>query len=75
MEDKVQETIAVHSAEIEHMKKDIDHIIVKVDKMDKSVDDIKETLAEIRGGKAVAVWFFGIIGVIAGSVVTGWLGK
>jgi len=75
MEDKVQETIAVHSAEIEHMKKDIDHIIAKVDKMDKSVDDIKETLAEIRGGKAVAVWFFGIIGVIAGSVVTWWLGK
>ena len=75
MEDKVQETIAVHSAEIEHMKKDIDHIIVKVDKMDKSVDDIKETLAEIRGGKAVAVWFFGIIGVIAGSLVTGGLGK
>jgi hypothetical protein len=57
------------------MKKDIDHIIVKVDKMDKSVDDIKETLAEIRGGKAVAVWFFGIIGVIAGSLVTWWLGK
>ena len=75
MEDKVQETIAVHSAEIEHMKKDIDHIIVKVDKMDKSVDDIKETLAEIRGGKAVAVWFFGLIGVIAGSLVTWWLGK
>tara|TARA_R100000005_G_scaffold96543_1_gene84351 strand:- start:746 stop:973 length:228 start_codon:yes stop_codon:yes gene_type:complete len=75
MEDKVQETIAVHSAEIEHMKKDIDHIIAKVDKMDKSVDDIKETLAEIRGGKAVAVWFFGIIGVIAGSLVTWWLGK
>jgi membrane protein YqaA with SNARE-associated domain len=43
--------------------------------MDKSVDDIKETLAEIRGGKAVAVWFFGIIGVIAGSLVTWWLGK
>ena len=75
MEDKVQETIAVHSEEIEHRKKDIDHIIVKVDKMDKSVDYIKETLAEIRGGKAVAVWFFGIIGVIAGSLVTWWLGK
>ena len=71
----MQETIAVHSAEIEHMKKDIDHIIAKVDKMDKSVDDIKETLAEIRGGKAVAVWFFGIIGVIAGSLMTWWLGK
>jgi len=71
----MQETVAVHSAEIEHMKKDIDHIIAKVDKMDKSVDDIKETLAEIRGGKAVAMWFFGFIGVIVGSVVTWWMGK
>ena len=75
MEQKVQETVAVHSAEIEHMKKDIDHIMAKVDKMDRSVDDIKETLAEIRGGKAVAMWFFGVIGVLVGSLITWWINK
>lgn len=75
MEQKVQETVAVHSAEIDHMKKDIDHIMAKVDKMDKSVDDIKETLAEIRGGKAVAMWFFGVIGVLVGSIITWWINK
>jgi hypothetical protein len=75
MEQKVQETVAVHSAEIEHMKKDVDHIIVKVDKMDKSIDEIKETLAEFKGGKRVAMWFFGFIGVVAGSIVTWFLGK
>jgi len=42
--EKVQETVAVHSAEIDHMKKDIDHIMNKVDKMDTSIDEIKSTL-------------------------------
>ena len=74
-QNKVHETVAVHSAEIDHMKKDIDHIMLKVDKMDRSIDEIKETLAEFKGGKKVAMWFFGFIGVIAGSIVTWFIGK
>ena len=42
MEDKVQETVAVHQVEIDHMKKDIDHIILKVDKMDTQIDRIEK---------------------------------
>jgi len=72
--EEVKETVAVHSAEIEHMKKDIDHVMKKVDKIDTTVDEIKETLAEFKGGKKVAMWFFGFIGVIAGSIVTWWMG-
>jgi len=56
--EQVQEKVAVHSAEIDHMKKDIDHIMNKVDKMDKSIDDIKSTLDEFRGGKRMAMWLF-----------------
>jgi len=70
MEDKVQETIAVHSAEIEHMKKDIDHIILKVDKMDTQIDRIEKALSELSGGRKVALWIFSGLGVIAGIVAT-----
>jgi archaellum component FlaC len=70
MEDKVQETIAVHSAEIEHMKKDIDHIISKVDKMDTQIDRIEKALSELSGGRKVALWIFSGLGVIAGIVAT-----
>ena len=45
MEDKVQETVAVHQVEIDHMKKDIDHIILKVDKMDTQIDRIEKALS------------------------------
>jgi len=75
MEDKVQETVAVHNVEIEHMKKDIDHIIEKVDRMDAKIDNIEKILAEFKGGKAVGLWFFGFFGAIAGSVITWWVGK
>ena len=70
MEDKVQETIAVHSAEIDHMKKDIDHIILKVDKMDTQIDRIEKALSELSGGRKVALWIFSGLGVIAGIVAT-----
>ena len=70
MEDKVQETIAVHSAEIEHMKKDIDHIILKVDKMDTQIDRIEKALSELSGGRKVALWIFSGLGVAAGIVAT-----
>jgi len=67
--EKVQETVAVHSAEIEHMKKDIDHIINKVDKMDASIDEIKSTLDEFKGGKSVAMWFFSAVAAVVAFVV------
>ena len=56
--EKVQETVAVHSAEIDHMKKDIDHIMNKVDKMDTSIDEIKSTLDEFKGGKRAVMYVF-----------------
>lgn len=61
METKVHETVAVHSAEIDHMKKDIDHIMNKVDKMDATIDEIKSTLDEFKGGKRAAIYLFSAI--------------
>ena len=65
---KVQETVAVHSAEIDHMKKDIDHIKNKVDKMDTSIDEIKTTLDEFKGGKRVAMWLFSAIAAVVAFI-------
>lgn len=73
--EQVQEKVAVHSAEINHMKKDIDHIMNKVDKMDKSIDDIKSTLDEFRGGKRAAMWFFSTIAAIIAFIVGHWIDK
>lgn len=72
---EVQETVAVHSAEIEHMKKDIDHIMNKVDKMDKSVDEIKSTLDEFKGGKKTALWLIGIVIALSGFFIRDWWDK
>jgi len=66
--EKVQETVAVHSAEIDHMKKDIDHIMNKVDKMDTSIDEIKSTLDEFKGGKRVAMWLFSAIAAVVAFI-------
>ena len=63
MEDKVQETVAVHQVEI-------DHIILKVDKMDTQVDRIEKALSELSGGRKVALWIFSGLGVIAGILTT-----
>ena len=73
--EKVQETVAVHSAEIDHMKKDIDHIMNKVDKMDKSVDEIKSTLDEFKGGKKAMMWVIGIFVAIGSFVAGHWMDK
>ena len=56
------------------MKKDIDHIILKVDKMDTQIDRIEKALSELSGGRKVALWMFSGLGVVAGIVAT-WLFK
>lgn len=73
--EKVQETVAVHSAEIDHMKKDIDHIMNKVDKMDKSIDDIKSTLDEFKGGKKAMMWLIGLFIAVIGFIFGHWIDK
>ena len=73
--EQVQEKVAVHSAEINHMKKDIDHIMAKVDKMDTSIDEIKSTLDEFKGGKRTAMWFFSTVATIVAFFVGHWVDK
>ena len=73
--EKVQETVAVHSAEIEHMKRDIDYILEKVDKMDHKVDNIEKVLSELNGGKRAMLWFIGIIVAILGFLTGHWMDK
>lgn len=73
--EQVQEKVAVHSAEIEHMKKDIDHIMAKVDKIDRDMDDIKSTLDEFKGGKKAMMWLIGMIVALVSFVVGHWMEK
>lgn len=73
--EKVHETVAVHSAEIEHMKKDIDHIMQKVDKMDTKIDNIEKVLSELSGGKKFAIWFISAVAAILAFIVGHWIDK
>lgn len=73
--EKVQETVAVHSAEIDHMKRDIDHIMNKVDKMDTKIDNIDKTLSELSGGKKAMMWFIGFFVAILSFLTGHWLDK
>lgn len=73
--EKVQEAVAVHSAEIEHMKKDIDHIMNKVDKMDTKIDNIEKVLSELSGGKKVGLWLMGAMATVVAFVLGNWLDK
>ena len=73
--EKVQEAVAVHSAEIEHMKRDIDHIMSKVDKMDTKIDNIEKVLSELSGGKKFALWIIGIIATVVAFIVGHWMDK
>jgi len=75
MEQKMQETVAVHSVEINHLKKDMDHVKCKIDKMDTQIDNIEKMLAEIRGGKAAAMWIFSGIGIVLSALITWWINK
>lgn len=73
--EKVQETVAVHSAEIDHMKRDIDHIMNKVDKMDTKIDNIEKVLSELSGGKKAMMWIIGVIVALIGFVTGHWIDK
>jgi hypothetical protein len=41
----------------------------KVDKMDTSIDEIKSTLDEFKGGKRVAMWLFSAIATVIAFIV------
>jgi len=43
--------------------------------MDKSIDDIKSTLDEFRGGKRAAMWFFSTIAAVIAFIVGHWMDK
>jgi prefoldin subunit 5 len=73
--EQVKETVAVHTAEIEHMKRDIDYILEKVDKMDQKVDNIEKVLSELSGGKKVMVWFIGAVAAIISFLFGHWMDK
>lgn len=73
--EQVKETIAVHSAEIDHMKKDIDHILSTVEKLDQKVDNIEKVLSELSGGKKAMMWFIGVIVAILSFLFGHWLDK
>ena len=73
--EQVKETVAVHTAEIEHMKRDIDYILEKVDKMDSKIDNIDKVLSELSGGKKAILWFIGIVVGILGFLFGHWIDK
>jgi archaellum component FlaC len=73
--EQVKETVAVHSAEIDHMKKDIDHILSTVEKLDQKVDNIEKVLSELSGGKKAMIWFIGAIAAIISFLFGHWMDK
>lgn len=73
--EQVKETVAVHSAEIDHMKKDIDHILEKVNRMDEKVDNIEKVLSELSGGKKAMLWFIGLIVAVLSFLFGHWIEK
>lgn len=73
--EQVKETVAVHSAEIEHMKRDIDYILEKVDKMDAKVDNIEKVLSELSGGKKAMMWFIGVVVALLSFLFGHWMDK
>lgn len=73
--EQVKETVAVHTAEIDHMKKDIDHILAKVNRMDEKVDNIEKVLSELNGGKRAMLWFIGLIVALLSFLFGHWMDK
>lgn len=73
--EQVKETVAVHTAEIDHMKRDIDYILEKVDKMDQKVDNIEKVLSELNGGKRAMLWFIGLIVALLSFLFGHWMDK
>lgn len=73
--EQVKETVAVHSAEIDHMKKDIDHILSTVEKLDQKVDNIEKVLSELSGGKKAMLWFIGVVTAILSFLFGHWMDK
>jgi len=73
--EQVKETVAVHTAEIEHMKRDIDYILEKVDKMDSKIDNIEKVLSELSGGKKAMMWFIGLVVAILSFLFGHWVDK
>ena len=73
--EQVKETVAVHTAEIDHMKRDIDYILEKVDKMDNKIDNIEKVLSELSGGKKAMMWFIGVVVAILSFLTGHWLDK
>lgn len=71
----MKEKIAVHQAEIDHMKKDIDHILAKVNRMDEKVDNIEKVLSELNGGKRAMLWFIGLIVALLSFLFGHWMDK
>ena len=73
--EQVKETVAVHSAEIDHMKRDIDYILAKVDKMDQKVDNIEKVLSELSGGKKAMMWIIGLFVALLSFLFGHWMDK
>ena len=73
--EQVKETVAVHSAEIDHMKRDIDYILEKVDKMDQKVDNIEKVLSELSGGKKAMMWIIGLVVALLSFLFGHWMDK
>lgn len=73
--EQMKEKIAVHQAEIDHMKKDIDHILAKVNRMDEKVDNIEKVLSELNGGKRAMLWFIGLIVALLSFLFGHWMDK
>ena len=62
-----------HSVAIEHMQQDIDKIINDMEDMRHKVDKMDKTLDEIKGGWKVLIWIAAGVGGVVSYIMTHWL--
>lgn len=77
MEDPVRTAreLATHANEIKHLQTDMDKVLLELDQVKKTVDDINQKLDKAEGGWKTLIWIgglassaMGVIGYIVGQI-------
>jgi len=63
--------LATHASDIKHLQEDIDRLVVTVNSMKESLDEIRKKLDQVEGGWKALMWLGGAIS--AGTGVVGYI--
>lgn len=70
MEDlvKTARELATHANEIKHLQSDMDKVLLELNAMKITVDDINQKLDKAEGGWKTLIWIGGIASSVTGAV-------